>query len=116
MKQPYRGMTRLFWQKGRFAKVAEEVHAVYLLEKWTKMEARNQKRFISAAGGLTVVELERLGTKPKEALPQRYGAEMFEALKHGSVRRIVTGETLWYGQRGFGRCGTTTKWRRRCSS
>ena len=41
MKPPYRGMTRQFWQKGRFAKVAEEVHAVYLLEKWTKMEARN---------------------------------------------------------------------------
>ena len=43
MRQPYSGMTRPFWQKGRFAKVAEEVHAAYLLEKWAKMEARNQK-------------------------------------------------------------------------
>ena len=50
MRQPYRGITGPFWQKGRFAKVAEEVHAVYLLEKWTKMEARNQKRFITAVG------------------------------------------------------------------
>ena len=64
---------------------------MYLLEKWTKMEARNQKRFMAAVGGLTVVELERLGTKPDEALPRRYDAEMFEALKHGSVRRIFTG-------------------------
>ena len=32
-----------------------------------------------------------MGTKPKEALPRRYDAEMFEALKHGSVRRIFTG-------------------------
>ena len=31
MKQPYRGMTKPFWQKWRFAKVAEEVHAAYLL-------------------------------------------------------------------------------------
>ena len=37
-----------------------------------------------------MVYLERLGTKPKEALPRRYDAEMFEALKHGSVRRIFT--------------------------
>ena len=41
MRQPYRGMTRPFWQKWRFAKVAEEVHAVYLLDKWARMEARN---------------------------------------------------------------------------
>ena len=54
MRQPYRGMTRPFWQKWRFAKVGEELPAVYLLEKWTKMEARNQKRFVSAVGGLTV--------------------------------------------------------------
>ena len=39
--QHYRGMTRPFWQKWRFAKVAEEVHAVYLLDKWTNMETRN---------------------------------------------------------------------------
>ena len=48
IRQPNRGMTRPFWQKVRFAKVAEEVHAAYLLDKWTKMEARNQKRFIAA--------------------------------------------------------------------
>ena len=59
MRQPYRGMTRPFWQKWRFSKVAEDVHAVYFLYKWTKMEARNQKRFIAAVGGLTAVEFER---------------------------------------------------------
>ena len=91
MRQPYRGTTRPFWQNGRFANVAEEVHAAYFLEKWTKMEARNQKRFMAAVGGLTVVELERLGTKPKEALPRKYGAAMFDVLKYGSVRRIFTG-------------------------
>ena len=48
MRQFYRGMTRQFWQEVMFSKVAEEVHAVYLLYKWTKMEARNQKRFIAA--------------------------------------------------------------------
>ena len=80
-----------FWQKWRIAEVAEEVHAAYLLEKWIKMEARNQKWFVSAAGGLTVVELEMLGMKPKEALPRRYDAEMFEVLMYGSVRRIFTG-------------------------
>ena len=78
-------------QKGRFAKVAEEVHAAYLLEKWTKIDARNQKRFTVAVVVLTVVELDRLGTKPKEALPRKYGAEMFEISKYGSVRRIFTG-------------------------
>ena len=41
--QPYRGMTRPPWQKGRFARVAEEVHTVYLQDKWAKMEARNLK-------------------------------------------------------------------------
>ena len=55
------------------------------------MEARNQKRFIAAVGGLTVVEFERLGTKSKEASPRKYGAEMFEVLKYGSVGRIFTG-------------------------
>ena len=90
MMQPYRGMTRPFWQKGKFAKVAEEVHAVFLQDKCVRMEARNQKKFIAAVGGLTVVEFERLGTKPKEAFPRRYDAEMFEVLKHGSVRRVFT--------------------------
>ena len=51
--QPNRGMTRPFWQKGRFTRVAEEVHTVYLQDKWAKMEARNQKRFIAAVVGLT---------------------------------------------------------------
>ena len=50
--QPYRGMTRPPWQKGRFARVAEEVHTVYLQDKWAKMEARNLKRFLTAVGGL----------------------------------------------------------------
>ena len=48
MRQPYRGMTRPSWQRVKFARVAEEVHTVYLQNKWAKMEARNQKRFIAA--------------------------------------------------------------------
>ena len=28
MMQPYRGMTRPAWQRGKFARVAEEVHTV----------------------------------------------------------------------------------------
>ena len=32
-----------------------------------------------------------MGAKPKEALPRRYDAEMVESLKHGPVRRILTG-------------------------
>ena len=31
--QPYRGMTRPLWQKWKFARVAEELHMVYLLDK-----------------------------------------------------------------------------------
>ena len=65
-------MTRPPWQKGRFARVAEEVHTVYLLDKWARMEARNQKRFKTVVGGLSALELTRLGVKPKEALPRRY--------------------------------------------
>ena len=38
-----------------------------------------------------MVEFERLGTKSKKALPRRYDAEMFEALKHELLRRIYTG-------------------------
>ena len=49
--QPYRGMTRPPWQKGRFARVVEEIHTVYLQDKWAKMEARNLNRFVSAVGG-----------------------------------------------------------------
>ena len=40
--QPYHGITRPGWQKGRFTMVVEEVHTVYLLDKWAKMEVRNQ--------------------------------------------------------------------------
>ena len=58
--QPYRGMTRPLWQKGRFARVAEEVHMVYLLDKWARMEARNLKRFTTAVGWLSALELTRL--------------------------------------------------------
>ena len=89
--QPYRGMTRPFWQKGRFTRVAEKVHTVYLQDKWAKMEARNQKRFITAVGGLTALELTMLGAKPEEALPRRYDVELYAALKQGSVRKIFTG-------------------------
>ena len=60
------------WQKGKFLRVAEEIHTVYLLDKWAKMEARNLKRFTTAVGGLSALELTRLGAKPKEALPRRY--------------------------------------------
>ena len=90
MRQPYRG-TRPAWQSGKFARVAEEVHTVYLQDKWAKMEARNQKRFIAAVGRLTDLEVMRLGTKPKEALPRRYDVELHAALKRGTVRKIFTG-------------------------
>ena len=53
--------------------MAEEVHTQ---DKWAKMEARNLKRFVTAVGGLSALELTRLGTKPKEASPRRYDAEM----------------------------------------
>ena len=84
-------MTRPLWQKGKFLRVAEEIHTVYLLDKWAKMEARNLKRFTTAVGWLSVLELTRLGVKPKEALPMRYDAELYAALKQGTVRRLFTG-------------------------
>ena len=71
--------------------MAEEVHTVYLLDKWAKMEMRNQKRFITVVRGLSAVELTRLGTKLKKALPRRYDAELYAALKQGTVRKIFTG-------------------------
>ena len=37
------------------------------------------------------MELTRLGEKPKEALPMRYDAELYAALKQGTVRKIFTG-------------------------
>ena len=64
-------MTRLLLQKGKFLRVAEEIHTVYLLDKWAKMEARNLKRFTTAVGWLSALELTRLVAKPKEALPRR---------------------------------------------
>ena len=67
------------------------MHTVYLLDKWARIEARNQKRFKSAVGGLTALELTRLGAKPKEALPRRYDAELYAALKQWTVRKIFTG-------------------------
>ena len=104
--QPYRGMTRPPWQKGRLARVAEEVHTVYLQDKWANMEARNLKMFLTAVGGLSALELTRLGTKHKEALPRRYDAEMLAALKQGQVRRLFTGGSavVWperYRQVGY---------------
>ena len=89
--QPYRGMTRPPWQKGRFARVAEEVHTVCLLDKWAMMESRNQKRFTTAVGWLSALKLTRLGAKPKEALPRRYDVELYAALKRGTVRNIFAG-------------------------
>ena len=114
--QPYRGMTRPPWQKWRVTRVAEEVHTVYLLDKWAKMEARNLKRFVTAVGGLSALELTRLGVKPREALPRRYDAELYAALKQGTVRRHFTGGTRWYGLRGIARWDTSTRCRMRCSS
>jgi len=104
--QPYRGMTRPPWQKGRFTRVAEEIHTVYLQDKWAKMEARNLKRFVTAVGGLSALELTRLGPKPKDALPRRYDADMVAALKQGQVRRLFTGgnAVVWperYRQVGY---------------
>ena len=61
--QPYRWMTRPPWQKGRFTRVAEDVHTVYLQDKWAKMEARNLKRFVTAVGGLSALELTGLEKK-----------------------------------------------------
>ena len=58
--QPYRGMTRPPWQKGRFTRVAEEVHTVYLQDKWAKMEARNLKRFVAAVGGVVSVGVDQV--------------------------------------------------------
>ena len=89
--QPHRGMTRPPWQKGRFARVAEEIHTVYLLDKWAKMEVRNLKKFTTAVEGLLALELTRLGVKPKEALPRRYEAELLAALKQVTARRLFTG-------------------------
>ena len=40
--------------------MVEEVNTMYLQDKWAKMEARNQKRFITAVGGLTQLEVMRL--------------------------------------------------------
>ena len=68
--------------------MAEEIHTAYLLDKWAKMEARNVKRFTTAVGGLSALELTRLGAKPKEALPRRYDAELLAVLKQGQVRRL----------------------------
>ena len=36
------------------------------------------------------MELTRLGAKPKEALPRRYDAEMYAALKQVTARKIFT--------------------------
>ena len=77
--------------------MAEEVHTVYLQDKWAKMEVSNLKRLVAAVGGLTALELTRLGAKPKKALPKRYDAELHAALKLGTVRRLFTGgtEVVW---------------------
>ena len=86
--------------------MAEEVHTVYLQDKWDMMEARNLKRFVTAVGGLSALELTRLGAKPKEALPRRYDADMLAALKQGQVRKLFTGgnAVVWpkrYRQVGY---------------
>ena len=88
----------------------------HLLDKWAKMEARNLKRFTTAVGGLSALELTRLGAKPKEALPRRYDAEMYAALKQGTVRRLFTGGMRRYGRKGIARWDTITRWKRMCSS
>ena len=116
MRQPYSGMTRPVWQSGKFARVAEEVHTVCLLDKWAKMEARNQKRFIAAVGGLTALKLTRVVTKPKEALPRKYDAELYAALKRGTVRKTFTGGNAVVWPKRFREVGSTTRWRRKCSS
>ena len=80
------------------------------------MEARNQKRFIAAVGRLTVEVFEKLRTKPKEALPRRYDAEMFEVLTYGSVRRIFTGGNAVVWQERCRKVGYFYEWRRGCST
>ena len=99
-------MMRPLWQKWMFLRVAEEIHTVYLLDKWAKMEARNLKRFTTAVGGLSALELTRLGAKPKEALPRRYDTELYAALKQGTVKKLFTGgnAVVWserYRQVGY---------------
>ena len=79
---------------------------MYLQDKWAKMKARNLKRFVTAVGGLSALELTRLVTKLKEALPRRYDADMLAALRQGQVRRIFTGgnAVVWperYRQVGY---------------
>ena len=56
--QPYRGMTRPPWQKRGFTRVAEDVHTVYLQDKWANMEARNLNRFVTAVGWLSALEFD----------------------------------------------------------
>ena len=92
------------------------MHTVYLQNKWAKMEVRNLKRFVVAVGGLTALELTRLGAKPMEALPRRYDAELHAALKLGTVRRLFIGGNEWCGRSGIVRWDITTKWIMTCSS
>ena len=48
-------------------------------------EVHSSCRRTDAVGG------DEDGTKPKEALPRRYDAEMYAALKRGAVKKIFTG-------------------------
>ena len=66
MWQPYLGMTRPFLKNGRFAKVAENVHAVYLLEKWSKSEEVYDSGHWIDGGGVQYVGSEIKGSIAEE--------------------------------------------------
>ena len=91
MRQPYRGMTRPFWQRESLLGWLKRCTPCTCRISGQRWKARNQKRFITAVGGLTQLELMRLGTKPKEALPRKYDVELYAALKRGTVRNILAG-------------------------
>ena len=96
--------------------MAEEVHTVYLQDKWAKMEARNLKRFVTAVGRLSALELTRLVANPNEALPRRYDAEMLAALKQGQVRRLFTGWNAVVWPERYRQVGYYYEVERTCSS
>ena len=48
--------------------MAEEIHTVYLQDKWAKMEARNPKRFVTAAGGFVSVGVNQVGNEAQGSI------------------------------------------------
>ena len=75
--------------------MAEEVNTVYLQDKWAKMEARNLKRFVTAVGGLSALELTRLGDEAQGSIA--------EEVRRGYAASVEA----WSGEETFhrGECG-----------